>query len=574
MPEMYHRWDARSSSTVRAFGTLGLAALSIGLSGLCAGAQDRGQSVSTPIVIDGRFDDWADVPVLVADSGDAPRSALDLAGIKASYDDGAFYALMDLGRPANLQALDGTISIAFDADGNAGTGMPVFGLSGVDLIVDLSPPYEVGGMPAGVGVGVRSASQPASRIPSGPQAKAFGAGDSYDVGFTYAPKYTHRRFEMRLAREPELVGLGRFGGDRFTAKAVFTGPDGAILDEIGPFTQELSARRTRPALIGDAADPLARPKGADLRVLSWNVSHRSLVQRSDRFRRVIAAVQPDLLLLDEVPGDLTAETVLALLSGRESGVEDETRSTGAAEVVEAAEWSLVYGEAGGRQRGVIAARRGSVSSLRELARIEYPADLPRQLDGVLPPGFGGVEAGVPAAAGLAEFGGRRILAITVDLQCCGNGDDTPQEAIRRAEAQALSTALSDALSRGIKGIGGIIVAGDLNLVGSSRPLDLLTAGLDLDGSDLAVAEPLDLLGLTDATWTGVRWARAFPPGRLDFVLFSDTSLELRQAFVFDTAVIPGVWLEAHGLLSDDTAAASDHFPIVTDFSWQERPSAP
>jgi hypothetical protein len=223
---------------------------------------------------------------------------------------------------------------------------------------------------------------------------------------------------------------------------------------------------------------------------------------------------------------------------------------------------------------VIAARRGSVSSLRELARIEYPADLPRQLDGVLPPGFGGVEAGVPAAAGLAEFGGRRILAVTVDLQCCGNGDDTPQEAIRRAEAQALSTALSDALSRGIKGIGGIIVAGDLNLVGSSRPLDLLTAGLDLDGSDLAVAEPLDLLGLTDATWTGVRWARAFPPGRLDFVLFSDTSLELRQAFVFDTAVIPGVWLEAHGLLSDDTAAASDHFPIVTDFSWQERPSAP
>ena len=574
MPEMPHCFDARSSSRGRAFGTLGLAALSIGLSGLCAGARDRGRSVSTPIVIDGRFEDWADVPVLVADSGDAPRSALDLAGIKASYDDGAFYTLIDLGRPANLQALDGTISIAFDADGDAGTGVPVFGLPGVDLIVDLSPPYEVGGMPAGVGVGVRSASQSASGT-SGPEAKAFEAGDSYDVGFTYAPKYTHRRFEMRLAREPLLVEPGRFGGDRFTAKAVFTGPDGAILDEIGPFTQELSARRTRPALIGDAADPLARPKGVDLRILSWNVAHRSLVERSDRFRRLIAAVRPDLLLLDEVPGDLTAETVLALLSGRESGVEDEARSNGAGDdVFEGAEWSLVYGEAGGRQRGVIAARRGSVSSLRELARIEYPTDLSGQLDGVVPPGFGGVEAGVPAAAGLAESGGRRILAITVDLQCCGNGDDTPQEAIRRAEAQALSTALSDVLSRGTEGIGGIIVAGDLNLVGSRRPLDLLTAGLDLDGSDLAVAEPLDLLGLTDATWTGVRWARAFPPGRLDFVLFSDTSLELRQAFVFDTAVIPGVWLEAHGLLSDDTAAASDHFPIVTDFSWQEQPSAP
>lgn len=560
------------SSSVRTIGALG-AAMIIELSGLWAGARDHDQAVSTPIVIDGRFEDWIDVPAFVADSGDAPRSALDLAGAKASYDDGALYVLLELGRPANVQALEGTLSIVLDADGDPETGVPAFGLSGVDLIVDLSPPYGVGGMPAGAGVGVRTAPARPSDIPSGSQMEAFEEGDSYDIGFIFAPSYTSRRFEARLERPRGSSGPGRADGDRFTAKVVLTGPDGCVLDELELLSREPGAGRSRPMPIGDAADPLARPNGVDLRVLSWNVSRRNLIERADRFQRVIAAVRPDLLLLDEAPGDLTAEAVLALFTTND-GRASEPSSNGAGGGAETSKWSLVYGEAGGPQRGVIAARRGSVSTPPELARIEYPGDLPGRLGGIRPPGFGGVETGVPAAAGLVEVGGKQILALTVDLQCCGNGDDTPQEAIRRAEAQALATALSELLSRGTEGIGGIIVAGDLNLVGSRRPLDLLTGALDLDGSDLAVAEPLDLLGLAAATWTGARQARAFPPGRLDFVLFSDTSLLLRQAFVLDTGLMPRVWLEEHGLLSDDTAAASDHFPIVADFSWQEPSGAP
>lgn len=507
-----------------------------------------------PIVIDGRFGDWAGLPAAWDDPVDARGSAVDLGLIKAGHDEDAIFLLIDLGRSVNAEALAGTLSLLFDADAKPETGWSEAGLMGSDLVVDLSPPYGVGGAPPGLGVGVRRGAHPDRTGVAGSSA-LIERVDGYDVGFVYAPKYRSRWIELRLDRRSPSGGTGPFRAESYTAKVVFRGPRGEPLDEAGPFVYDLRPdvpRRARPA---GESDPLARPPDAPLRVMSWNVSGRNLLERTDVFRRLISAARPDLLLLDEAPADLSPGEIRALLP--------------ALPTKEGSGWEVIYGQAGGRQRGVIASRVGRLAPLPRLERVEYPRDLTERLEGTRPLGFGGTDDGIPTLGAVVELPEGRLLVSTSDLQCCGNGSDTPEELIRLAEAESIGTAIRKAMSGGEGGVDAVLVTGDFNLVGSRRPLDLLLRGLDTDGSNLTDAHPLDLAALTDATWSGARAVRAFTPGRLDCFLYSDSALRLEQAFVLSTGDLPARWLQAHGLRADDSDHASDHRPIVADLSWIE-----
>ncbi len=523
-----------------------------------------------PVVLDGRFDDWDSATVTVPDAAYAPGAEAGFRVVKASHDDGAVYLLLDLGRPLNVQSLGGTLSILFDADGDPSTGSALHGLEGVDLVVDLPPPYPIVGGPPGIGAGVRLATGGPSGGADGGAADgsadgAFSRLDSYDVGLTFAPKYASRFVELRIDRGPgPLGGIGPagelapprgatlFAADRYAAKLVFTGSDGSVRQGIPPFAYELVGGRPRSPDAG-GEDPLARAPGTSFRVLAWNVSRGNLLDRKDRFARVLAAARPDLVLLDEAPAG-AAEEIADFLSGL-PGPDGEG-------------WHLLYGEAGGPQRGVIAAPR-PVIAVQELEEISYPDSLFERLRRMAgrsrPRGFEGPEAGLPALGGIVELEDARLLVVTLDLQCCGNGTETVEEYLRQIEVTAIHEALAEALARHRGGVDAVIVAGDFNLVGSREPLEAMLRGVDVDGSGLAVAEALQLDGLSNATWDA--GAGPFPPGRLDFMLFGDASLRLERAFVLDTRDLTGEWLDHHGLRAEDTERASDHLPVVADFSW-------
>lgn len=216
-----------------------------------------------PVVLDGRFDDWDSATVTVPDGTYAPGAEAGFRVVKASHDDGAVYLLLDLGRLLNVQSLDGTVSILFDADGDPSTGSALHGPEGVDLVVDLPPPYPIVGGPPGIGAGVRLATRGPSGGADGGAADgsadgAFSRHDSYDVGLTFAPKYTSRFVELRIDRGPgPLGGIGPagelaplrgatlFAGDRYAAKLVFTGSDGSVRQGIPPFAYELVGGRPR-----------------------------------------------------------------------------------------------------------------------------------------------------------------------------------------------------------------------------------------------------------------------------------------------------------------------------------------
>jgi hypothetical protein len=219
---------------------------------------------------------------------------------------------------------------------------------------------------------------------------------------------------------------------------------------------------------------------------------------------------------------------------------------------------------------VVAARR-LVTPVASLRRVDYPPQESRAILSLFPDAARRATLardhteGISTLGATVQFHDRLVLAVALDVQCCGDRPGCPEDRIRLMEVNAIHAGVRQALAAG--SFDGVIVAGDFNLVASRDPLDRLADALDVDGSALSVAEPLQLNGLSNATW--LRRGSPFPPGRLDYVLYSDSSLRLLHSFVFRSTDLSTRWLRRHHLRPDDSDVASDHLPLVSDFQWKK-----
>lgn len=490
-----------------------------------ASAQD-----APPVVLDGRFADWDGVPPVVADPPDGRAPYADVLSVQARADGDAAYLALALRAPMALQGLPGPLLLLVDADGP--TGGSVHGMAGVDAVVEFS-----GGR--GGGVWLR-------RI--GPAGVPEGLVPANALGLMVAPSHAAARFEMRLPRGGPL-GIG---GRAIRFRFVSLDSAGAVADETDAFTVDFSrvARRPLPRG-GEPDDPLARAPVTDFRVVSWNVGREDLFEQPDVFGALLRPLAPDLLVLDEVAGGHSVEEVEAVLDRMLPGEEP---------------WRAVYGASGGSQRGIVALRGPAPAVPPAFAGVLPYPDSARDL---VPADDAGaaewlrsrLEAHVPVTGAVVEMEGRRLLAVTVDLES-GGTPGSPRDRLRRIEALAIRDALAAAVRAG--GFDGVLVAGDLNLVASPEPLEILAAGPDVDGSALRVAEPLRLDGASVATWEHPD--EPFTPGRLDFVLVGDAALEVTGGFVFRAGDLSDAWRGRHGVTAE-MSAVTDHLPLVTDLRW-------
>ena len=85
---------------------------------------------------------------------------------------------------------------------------------------------------------------------------------------------------------------------------------------------------------------------------------------------------------------------------------------------------------------------------------------------------------------------------------------------------------------------------------------------DGDGTPLSDAQPLTTGIPSNVTW--IDPSSDFPPGRLDYLIYSDSVLEPRNGFVLYTPALTPEELNRYGLSATDTDA-SDHLPVVQDF---------
>lgn len=473
------------------------------------------------IVIDGRFDDWGLVERTLIDPVDALGETIELREVRLTSDGRFVHLLVDFGRTVNIQKLATAIHIVLDVDGDRSTGQLTFGLSGADLEIILSPTTLLDRAERPSGVQLVSTDTNAPTL------------NPYDIGFTFGPTYASRRFEFRIERGAKPAGIPTvLAGGRMQGKIVCTDPEGSIIDQTGVFSSDLA-----PLRIADqtttAELPAKSPGAGALRLMSWNAANGSLFDKPEPFVRVLAAIDPDVIFLQELTDRSSAAQLESFLNQRLSS-----------EALN--QWHVVFGAGGGTLRCAVASRL-PLESAEPFELLPYP-DWPQR--------------SLRVAGAVIKTANKRLLCVSVHLRCCG-GIGSQQDFIRILEVETIREELRKLAES--QTFDGVIVAGDFNLVGSRRPLDLLTTHLDITSLSLIEAEPYQLDGLSNATWSDR--AQPFAPGRLDYLLFSNRTMALRNTFVLDARDLNPDALPRLGLRSDDTASASDHFPVVADVQW-------
>jgi endonuclease/exonuclease/phosphatase family metal-dependent hydrolase len=298
---------------------------------------------------------------------------------------------------------------------------------------------------------------------------------------------------------------------------------------------------------------LTRSADGTFRVLSWNVSGEAFSEHAGEYRKILELLDPDILLLDEVDGRETPEDIVAVLRGIR-GSSDTA-------------WHVTIGAGGGYQRGAVVSRH-PISPVPLLALLHYPAAAIAELRSLMDDETWmriklNLDAGLAVGAGIVEAGGRRILAVAIDLQS-GAGTPDWQEARRLVEVKVIQQALQQAL-RATR-VDGVVLAGDFNAVSTGMPLVRITNPYPEPHVALVPALAVHLDGTETWTWDGR--GTQYPTQALDFSLYSPASLELVNALAFSTEDLSAEALAKADLQAGSSRVVSDHLPIVVDYRWR------
>ncbi len=480
------------------------------------------------VVIDGSFDDWEGVEIAADDAGDAPDAEVDLGLMRIQHDAESVHVMFGLGREVNVQRLDGSLKILLDVDGDSSTGPERHGMPGVDVVIQFTPENARNPARPGMGVGVTSTSY-------SPDADDESAAIGHaHLDFLLAPTYAARNVECRLRRAASLPRTPpMFTADSFGLKLVLLARDGVVADETDVVSHALTPVGAGAIELLSGASP--PPRTADgLRVMTWNVKFGALLKQPEAPGRILRAVDPDVLLLQEMTDDDSAAAIRSFLAERVS------RAGGS--------WHVLFGRGGGPLRCAIASRF-PIEAVPSLAMVPYPDRPDRQ---------------VRTVGGVVTIGDLRLLVASIHLKCCGRIDSREDET-RQVEVDLINRGIQAAMIEAP--FDAVVIGGDLNLVGAYEPLRRLGAELDVDGTDLTILEAYQLDARSNATWANS--AEIFAPGRLDYLLYSGGALEAARSFVFDSADVADRGPATSSLRSSDSAEASDHFPIVADFIRKE-----
>lgn len=267
---------------------------------------------------------------------------------------------------------------------------------------------------------------------------------------------------------------------------------------------------------GEAIAPLEilslpRPAARACRLLSYNVRRDGLFDpvREASFRRLLRAIDPDVIAFQEVYLH-DAETTRARIASWLGG------DWQAREVAD-----------------LILVARGTIASAHALA-------------------------GDRAAAFLVEPGEgwkQDLVVIDAHLSCCDHDGE------RREQAGAIGDFIRAvrAGTAGLPSASAIVLAGDLNLVGTSGPLDTLLSG------ELGLSERVPREPAVPSACTWIPAGDGYTPGRLDFILHDAVHTRSLLDVVLRTEALPAEYLEASALQAHDTGTASDHLPVFVDF---------
>jgi len=350
-----------------------------------------------------------------------------------------------------------------------------------------------------------------------------------------------------------------------TAPAVATPPAGQTPTS-GP------SRVPEPTPTRSASDEfLGRPSPDTIRVMSYNINWDSIFPEDDpqnhelrefsrqgAFGRVLRAVRPDILCLQEINYLRGAADLGEFLSAEMEAADEQ--------------WSVVN-----VRDTVIASRFELIEEGYELVTGSVLPDLDQ-------------------AAGLVDlpdgqYGPSDLYLICTHFKAGGTLADI---LLRGRQADAIAAHVGDFTTPGgeldLVPHTPFLILGDFNVYDTDPALHLRTllrgdianedqfgedVQPDWDGTPLSDALPThNALGRANYTWRND--SLPFSEGELDRVLYSDSVLVMESGFVLNTLLLADEVLAAHDLrlndvLLDASTGYFDHLPVVVDFTLASPP---
>lgn len=479
---------------------LAVAAFLLALPGLIGSSAEAEQR---RVFLDGHFDDWGGAdPVWVDQAGDGGSSGIDLGAIWAADDQDHLYLRFEVG--CNLVAQSGNdLAVYIDGDDNPATGFPISGM-GAEL-----------------------------RWTFGDREGRF-FHESYwtaigwvDIGLVSGPTHSGWQFEVAIDRDAEPDGTHAL----FTSSVIrFLLHD---LEGSGDWAPD-AGTTIEYAFDQGSLDPLEtidleNTAAGALRLVTYNVLFDGLFDYSKQpaFERILQALDPDIIAFQEIYDHNATETRLVI------------------EEFLGGEWM---------------ARQVSDKVLLTRGTIQE---------------YWSIAGGRAGAFRLSPFGAfeNDLLVINAHLSCCDN------DPARQEQVDAIMAFVRDAKTPGgeidLTDENPIIITGDMNFVGLFRQLEtLLTGDIEDEGTygpdfapDWDDSDLYDLVSRQPAAAMGYTWYKetsSYSPGRLDFIIYTDSNVSSEKDLLLQTSLLPPSFLDQYGLESDDTDVASDHLPGFSD----------
>ena len=464
---------------------------------------------SAPITIDGVFDDWTDNLTTFTDVTES-ISGVDLLEIQVTND--ADYLFIKIKTNTEFDLTDDTtpqdIGLFIDTDNSTNTGYNIQSGYGSELGLlfnQYSAHYNV---------------TPYSLI-----------GFS-DFGFRSAPTVTSNEFEIAIRRDAIPDGVNSLFTNNTIRILLKNSNNSDSLPNIGTV---FSYTFDNTPVATFTPTEINKDNSNFLRIMAYNTEQDGLnsAARLPYFERIVGTINPDIIGFLECWNTTTTQVKSLMDMWLPLGTVDG--------------WYVIK-----KGSSIIASKWSFLQSWYSIDR-QFPVliDLPSSFS-------------------------TDLLFTNAHLKCCDDGD-----VLRQEQADQYAEFILDA-----KTVGGVIdlpqntpfiYAGDLNLVGSSIPLTTLITGDIQDTVTYGNGAPLDWddTNLTDQNiiqsdarmaYTWRKDNTQYPPGKLDFLIHSDAVINIEKSFILQTEVMSSSRLSQYGLNEFDTSNASDHFPVVSDFT--------
>ncbi|SVA54615.1 uncharacterized protein METZ01_LOCUS107469 [marine metagenome] len=450
-----------------------------------------------PIVIDGLFDDWQEVPVTITDpEGDYNYD--DWAELKITNDDDFIFFKISLHSEETLLQNWNNFYLYIDADRDSLTGHPFRGL-GAELAWHF---------------GYRT----------GQYFEQDGIIDLWqnDITLRQAPTVTSTEFEIAIARGSFVLS------DPDSIAVIFSSfydTGDYMPDSWGGVVYQLDT-----TVVGPAEPILLEKTGT--RLVTYNTLNTGILEpdRQPNFQRIIQALNPDIIALQEHSEWNEIGDIISSWFPEDTWYQGYTFR----DLVVLSKYPII------NQANLISSERTMCALL--------------QTDDPINP---------------------YLLILNSHFSCCDNDDDR-QEQVDELVQVLREWRLNDNGPFDLPEGTPMFHVGDFNFVGYREQIETVTAGNIQDEGNYGSDFPLDWDGtaITDlfSRHTHKRMAytwrsdgSSFNPGKLDYVLYTDSNLSILNHFVLNTLAMPDSVLNEWELEAEDTNEASDHLPRIVDF---------